>query len=142
MRGGGVKGGLKGGGGAAGALGGAMGAVNIADGMLRIAGKKDEAREAVENVAHATRGRSKATNLLTHIVDNRYREFEDQSGPWYNPKVLRTWKMNKDLFVDGKKILEDTDKAWDEIENAEQEEESEEEREPRRRRRRSRKVIT
>ncbi|XP_078495281.1 uncharacterized protein LOC144750089 [Ciona intestinalis] len=107
------RGGLRGMGklGAADIADGVGGAVNIADGLLQLTGKKEGATSALQNAAFGTRNRSKATALASHVVANRLDFIEN--GECSN------WKFavaTKDLIWGGKEVLEDVDRQWDEAE--------------------------
>ena len=119
--------------GAAGAVaGGVTGVMDITDGLLRITGKKKKLEEMAENAAYGSRKRAKATNLISHVVDNRMQMF----GPGSRPGMFRQYKLTKNLVEGGKKALQDVDDEWDEREAAEEEEDEDEDESRRRRRRR------
>ena len=120
---------------------GVIGVMNMADGLLRITGKKEQVGKAAQDVAYGSRNRAKATNILSNTA-HWIQEEQEPSKAWYYPQAMRSWKLRKDLITNSKKILEDTDKEWDEMEAAaEDEEDDEAEETPQRQKRRRRRRI-
>jgi len=88
------------------------GAINIADGMARITGKKEAINEAATKAATGTRNRNKAAALFGYALDT----VDKKEG-----QVWDNWMDRKDFLVGGWNTMKEVDREWDEREAAEDE---------------------